>query len=187
MAFPERIFLVGISGSGKSTVGPLVARALGWDFADSDRAIEAAEGREVRDIFATEGEAAFRTIECRTLAALAQRRRLVVATGGGAVLTPDSRAALATGFVAWLCIDPTRAYARLAAAPGAEERPLLAGADPPAKLQALAAARAPLYGRADVNIDAGVSPADAARDIVAAWEDARDRGLALPSGRLEPR
>ena len=122
----------------------------------------------------------------RTLADLARCERTVISTGGGAVTTPESRAAIATGFVAWLCIDPASAHARLSASPGAEERPLLAGADPAVRLQALADARAPLYGRADAVIDGSASPADAARDIVAAWEDARDRGLDLPPGRLDP-
>src|SRR4051812_17648318 len=107
MSPPPRLFLIGYRGTGKSTVGPLLAAALGWEFADADDLIEAAAGRSVADIFAAEGEAGFRDREAAALAELCRGERRVVATGGGAVLRPANRELLAaSGFVAWLTAPP---------------------------------------------------------------------------------
>ena len=125
----SRIFLVGLSGSGKSTVGPLLAQRLGWEFADSDREIEREHGRPVTDIFAAEGEPKFRELEAAALRRLAAHEPIVVATGGGAPTDEGSRRAMGSGFVVWLVASPERAAARLAANPETEERPLLEGED----------------------------------------------------------
>lgn len=77
------IFLTGFSGSGKSTIGPLLANSLGFEFVDLDKAIEQAAGKSINRIFAEEGEAAFRELELRTILALLERRDLVVSLGGG--------------------------------------------------------------------------------------------------------
>jgi 3-dehydroquinate synthase len=150
---PARIFLVGLSGSGKSTVGGILAQRLGWEFADSDALIEAAAGVTIPELFRRDGEVSFREREAAVLGTLALRDKVVVATGGGAITNPASRAAIATGFVAWLRITPGQAAARLEASPATEERPLLAG-DALARLRQLEAARRPLYTRADAVVDA---------------------------------
>ena len=88
---PSRIFLVGLSGGGKSTAGRLAAQRLGWDFADSDDEIERISGRRVTDIFRDDGEDAFRALELSALKDLSVREPIVIATGGGAVTTPEAR------------------------------------------------------------------------------------------------
>ena len=125
----DRIFLVGLSGSGKSTVGRLVADSLGWDFVDSDRLIEEREGRQIPEIMGPnrEHEAHFRRLETAALASLAGRDSVVIATGGGAPTTSDSRESLASGLVVWLDVSPEAAAARLQTDPAAEARPLLQG------------------------------------------------------------
>src|SRR5947209_12500962 len=82
---PPLIFLIGYRGSGKSTVGPRLAAALGWDFVDADDLIEARAGRSIAAIFASEGETGFRDRESAMLRELAGRGRHVIATGGGIV------------------------------------------------------------------------------------------------------
>ena len=132
----DHIFLVGLSGSGKSTVGRLLADRLGWTFADSDTLIEAAAGRTIPDIFSEQGEAAFRELEGRALARATRSSQVVVATGGGAPTHDAGREVLADGFTVWLAVSPTVAAERLAAQPTDEPRPLLAG-DPGKRLEAL--------------------------------------------------
>jgi len=85
---PARVVLVGFMGAGKSTVGPLVAQRLAWTFLDLDDDIEAAAGRTVPEIFATDGEAAFRAAERAAAERAGRRERLVLATGGGAFTVP---------------------------------------------------------------------------------------------------
>src|SRR5207302_10302778 len=99
---PPRIVLVGYRGAGKTTVGPVLAAKLGWDFADCDDRVEATAGTTVAAIFAREGEAGFRDRESAALAGLMARDRVVVATGGGAVLRSANRDLLKAGFVVWL-------------------------------------------------------------------------------------
>lgn len=148
-SFP--VFLIGLSGAGKSTAGRLAAQLLGWEFADSDTVIEQRAGRAIPDIFREDGEPAFRALEASVLADLAARERIVVATGGGAPTTPGGRAALETGIVVWLDITPEGAISRLAANPATERRPLLEG-DPLARLRSLYEARRRWYERSDASI-----------------------------------
>lgn len=79
----ERIFLIGFMGSGKSSIGERLAQRMGWQFVDTDRFIEATHHTTIAQIFAQQGESAFRAIECEVLAQLLPQRRIVVATGGG--------------------------------------------------------------------------------------------------------
>ncbi|MDW8047167.1 MAG: 3-dehydroquinate synthase [Chloroflexota bacterium] len=182
---PQRIFLVGISGSGKSTVGRRVAELLGWSFVDTDRLIEARAGRPVAAIFADQGEPAFRALEAQAMAEAAARDRVVVATGGGALLTPEGRRAARTGFVVWLAVPPDVAAARLLADPEAEVRPLLGG-DAAARLRELLSRRRPLYSTADVVIDAaGASPEDVAQAVVAAYRRALAGAWGIPGVACE--
>ncbi|KXK13940.1 MAG: shikimate kinase [Chloroflexi bacterium OLB14] len=171
--FPARIFLIGLSGGGKSTVGRLVAQRLGWEFADSDDEIERVARRSIPELFAKEGEARFREREAEALRALAAREPIMIATGGGAPTTPESRVALGNGFVVWLAVSPAEAARRLAGNPLTSERPLLAG-DARARLEALLQARLELYRGADAAIDVDeLDPEQVADEVVALWEEWR--------------
>lgn len=149
------IVLIGLMGAGKSTVGPLVARRTGRPFVDADAALEARTGRRIADIFATDGEAAFRTIESDVLEQLLGRPdHPVIGAGGGAVLAERNRAVLrrAGAAVVWLDAGP----AVLAERVGQDaDRPLLAAGAVEA-LTRLAAERAPAYAAAATHrVEAG--------------------------------
>ncbi|PFG75045.1 3-dehydroquinate synthase [Tepidiforma thermophila] len=166
---PRRIFLIGLSGSGKSTTGRILARRLGWEFIDTDDEIEREAGRTVAELFAAEGEAAFRQRELRALERAAAREPAVIATGGGAPTIPAARPILGTGFVVWLAVSPAVAAQRILAAPNASERPLLAG-DPRARLEALHQARIDLYRGADAAVDCDdLTPEEQAEEIERLW------------------
>ena len=169
---PERIALIGLRGTGKTTVGQLVAEGLGWDFVDVDEVIEATAGRTVADIFGEVGEPAFRELEAAAVGGLCSGRR-VLATGGGAVLRPDNRAALRTsGMVAWLTTPPAELWARLQADPAtAARRPNLTAAGGLAEVEELLAKRAPLYRETATHTfdTGGQSPADVAAAILREW------------------
>jgi shikimate kinase len=172
MSIPENIILCGFMGTGKSTVGRLIADRLGWRFVDTDQLIEAQVGRTVSQIFAGDGEAFFRQWESRICRELIGARHEVIATGGGIVLDPANREALnRAGLVVCLDAPATEIVARLA---GAVDRPLLAGADPVARVTELLAARAGAYGAIRNHVDtAGKTPQEVAMRIVALWEAER--------------
>lgn len=161
-----RILLVGMMGAGKTTVGRLVAAKLGWAYVDSDAEVEQATGRGVAEIFATDGEAAFRDAEDEALRrACRGPESVVVSVAGGAVLRPANRALIRqAGLVAWLRADPATLAVRVGDGTG---RPLL-GDDPLAALTALDAVRRPLYEAvADLTIDVDdLSPDEVATRIV---------------------
>jgi shikimate kinase len=146
------IFLIGFMASGKTTVGRLLAERLEWAFVDLDKLIEEGAGRTVADIFAAEGEAGFRKRETEAVLAAAQRRKTVVATGGGAPCRPENiEAMLAAGRVYWLDVSAEEAVRRSGTASG---RPLLDGAaDPLAAARELLEARRPFYERAHERLD----------------------------------
>jgi shikimate kinase len=138
--------LVGMPGSGKSTVGRHLARRLGLPFFDSDPVIEQRLGCSIREFFARDGEDAFRAIEEQVLAELAAGPTAVVATGGGAVLREANRQRLReAGQVVYLRSSPEELYRRLR---HDTQRPLLQVADPLAKLRELYAQRDALYRQA---------------------------------------
>ena len=167
----ERLFLVGLPGSGKSSVGHLVAKRLGWAFVDTDVLIEEAAGRSIAAIFRADGEAAFRALEAEALAGAATRERTVIATGGGAPTHPAGRGAIAGGFSVWLVVSPEVAAARLATQEGEEPRPLLEG-EPPARLEALLEARRADYTRCDASVDVDVlTPEEVSAEIVRLWDE----------------
>ncbi|WP_299787463.1 shikimate kinase [Ramlibacter sp.] len=135
--------LVGMPGSGKSTVGRQLARRLRLPFFDSDHVIEERLGCSIREYFAQAGEEAFRDREQQVLSDLAQGRDAVIATGGGAVLREANRTCLREGGkVVYLRSTPEDLFRRLR---HDTQRPLLQVADPLAKLRALFAERDPLY------------------------------------------
>lgn len=130
-------------GSGKSTVGRQLARALGWPFVDSDHALEAELGCPIREFFEQQGEAAFREREQAAILALAQRKGSVLATGGGSVLRPANREALRKNcVVVYLRSSPEDIYRRLR---HDTQRPLLQVRDPLRRLRDLYRDRDALY------------------------------------------
>lgn len=142
----DNIFLVGLMGAGKTSVGKLLARRLGKTFCDSDQEIERATGVRIPVIFDIEGEAGFRTRESRMLAELARSSNIVLATGGGAVLAEENRRLLAEhGTVVYLRATPHDLWQRTR---HDRNRPLLQTANPLAKLIELFAQRDALYQEA---------------------------------------
>ena len=143
----RRVTLIGFSATGKSAVAAALARRLGWRAVDTDRLIEEQTGRRVPDIFAADGEAAFRRLEREAVAQAAQVEGAVIATGGGGWMDPSSRRALAEGgFVVALEARLDTILARHAEAERGrpDARPLLAGANPISRTQQLKAARQPV-------------------------------------------
>jgi len=153
-AFRGNIFLVGLMGAGKTSVGKLLARRLGKTFHDSDQAIERATGVRIPVIFEIEGEAGFRARESRVLAELVKAPEIVLATGGGAVLSQENRRVLSeNGTVVYLRASPHDLHHRTR---HDRNRPLLQIDNPLAKLTSLFAERDALYREvADVIVDTG--------------------------------
>ena len=151
MAFGETLVLVGLMGTGKTTVGRMVADRLGAEFYDSDEVIEERTGRTVREIFEADGEAAFRELESEALEEALAHEGNVVAAAGGVVLNPVHRRWLADqDLVVWLRARPENLARRAARG---DHRPLLAD-DPLGALERMAVERAALYDEvADEVID----------------------------------
>lgn len=155
-AGPGHVVLVGMMGSGKTTVGKRVARKLDTDFVDTDSAIVEQTGRGIAEWFSEVGEMAFRTVEAAVIAEILDRPvTSVVSTGGGAVLDPSTRELLADDrhTVVWLRAGPAFLASRLAKKAERNDRPLLSD-NPLAALERLDAERRDLYGEvADIVID----------------------------------
>ncbi|MGI8760811.1 MAG: shikimate kinase [Jatrophihabitantaceae bacterium] len=138
-----RVVLIGLPGAGKSATGRRLAKILAVPFVDSDELVEAAVGRGVRQVFAEDGEAAFREHEAAAVACALSGFDGVLALGGGALGTPSTREALAAAGVPVVLLRAPLATLQARVGDG-RTRPLLA-ADPPARLAQLAAEREPLY------------------------------------------
>lgn len=148
----RRIVLVGFMASGKSSVGPCLARLLGWEFQDVDACVEADEGRSIARIFAEAGEGWFREAEERRTVDLLTRDGVVLAAGGGWGAAPGRLRAVPEGTRSvWLRVSAEEAVRR--AALGGGERPLLAGPDPLTAARSLLEQRTPAYAEADVRVD----------------------------------
>jgi len=171
MVHAGNLFLVGMMGAGKTTVGRLLARRLRRTFLDSDHEIEQRCGVPVPVIFEIEGEPGFRAREAQMIVELSAREGIVLATGGGAVLDAESRRWLAArGTVVYLHAAPADLYERVR---HDKNRPLLATPDPLAKLESLYAERDPLYREiADVVVDTGLQSAQTlARHLLGRLEE----------------
>lgn len=164
---PHRIVLTGFMGSGKSTVGPLLAARLGWRFLDADDVIEAEAGMAIAEIFARHGEAAFRDREHEAIARLTLGEGLILALGGGAIERAETRELLLTAPGTLLVHLEVELATTLARCRGTEQaRPILADQ---ANLAARYARRMPLYRLAHISIAVdGLAPAEVVDAIVKA-------------------
>jgi shikimate kinase len=162
------VVLVGMMGSGKSSVGRRLANRLGLPFVDADVEIEMAAGMTIPEIFAQRGESEFRDGERRVIARiLTTRSPLVLATGGGAYMNAETRARIADlGISIWLKADPEVLMRRVRKR---SNRPLLQTADPEATLRRMLAEREPVYALADITLTSRDDPHDiVVEDAVAA-------------------
>lgn len=164
----DKIILVGFMGTGKTTVGKLIASKLSWRFADTDAVIEAKAGKPVREIFAQDGEPAFRALEAELCREIGTWRRCVVATGGGILLDPANRAVLLeSGFVICLQASVQQIAARLE---HDKNRPLLAGADRMQRLTELLTEREALYATLPTRLNTtGMTPFSVSERVIHLW------------------
>jgi len=184
---PQRIILTGFSGTGKTVVARLVAARLGWQAVDTDDLIVQRAGKPIPDIFAQDGEQAFRHLERDVLAQVCQQAEVVVGVGGGANVSGENRRIMADGaFIVCLEARPETILQRLR--PQLERkpdaRPMLAGPDPLGRIRELKALRAPFYALPDYTVHTdGLSPEQVASEVVRAWEELSSAALAA-EGRL---
>jgi shikimate kinase len=144
----RNIALIGFMGTGKSSVGRMIADHLHFTFLDTDELIESRAGKSISAIFSEDGEAAFRKMEATVVAELASRKRTVISTGGGVATGPGNLESLREhALVVCLWASPEKIWERVR---GQTHRPLLREADPLAKIRELLAAREPFYKKADV-------------------------------------
>lgn len=175
----KRIFLTGFMASGKSTVGPLLSKELGYRFVDLDREIEKAARSSIASIFSEHGEGRFRMLERKHIQGLTRRSAIVVALGGGSLVDAASRETVRTsGILIYLEVPLGVIVARLRRSEG---RPMIAaarGATPSARtlrarVRSLLRSRETVYRTADITIKAGVRPpAEIVQEIL--------RALAMP-------
>lgn len=148
---PRSIVLIGMMGAGKSSVGRRLAARLGIPFVDADSEIEVAAGMTIPEIFEVRGEAEFRSGEARVIARLLDNGTQVLATGGGAFMNPDTRAAIrAKGVSVWLKAEFDVLLKRIMRR---TDRPMLKTADPAATLKHLISVRYPVYAEADLIVE----------------------------------
>ena len=170
----HNVALVGFMGTGKSTVGYFLAEALQFELIDTDRVIEQRTGRRIANIFAQDGEDAFRKLESDIVLELESRKGIVISTGGGMIMDPQNLASLQKhALVACLWAAPETIFQRVK---GQSHRPLLMKSDPLVTIRELLAQRAPVYRKADlmVGVDFRQAP-DIARHIAKSLKDAGRR------------
>lgn len=142
------IALIGFMGTGKTSVGRLVAEQLHFDYLDTDEMIQAATGKTITEIFSACGEPSFRELEERTVAELAGKTQTVISAGGGVPVNPKNLNSLKThALVVCLWASPAKIWERVR---NQTHRPLLQDADPQKKIHELLAAREPFYRQADI-------------------------------------
>jgi shikimate kinase len=140
--------LIGFMGTGKTSVGRLVAEQLHFDYFDTDEMIQSATGRTIADIFKADGEPAFRALEGKVVEELAARTKMVIATGGGLPANPKNLDSLKThALVICLWASPEKIWERVK---NQTHRPLLHDKNPQAKIRELLTVREPFYKQADV-------------------------------------
>ena len=171
------ITLVGLMGSGKSSVGKRLAQALDLPFRDADEEVEAAAGRSIPEIFDQLGEPAFRDGERRVIARLLEGPPIILATGGGAFMNAETRELIKARSVSvWLKADLPVLAKRVARK---DNRPLLTGKDPMSVLTEQAAVRYPAYAQADITVETGDTPHQVTVDqVIQALTDWQARSAA---------
>lgn len=164
------IVLIGMMGAGKSAIGRKLAARLDWPFVDADHEIETAANMSIPDIFEAYGEPEFRRLEASVMARLLDAGPSVLATGGGAFMNADTRAAIAASAVSvWLSADIDLLMARVARK---STRPLLKAPDPRAVMQKLIDERYPVYALADVTVASrDASKEEMAQTVIEALHD----------------
>ena len=179
------IVLVGMMGAGKSSIGRRLAQRLGTPFVDADAEIEAAAGMTIAEIFATYGEGDFRSGEARVIARLLDDGCQVLATGGGAFMNENTRAAIRTkGLSVWLKAD-FEVLMRRVKRRSTADRPMLQG-DPAQRIRELMDARYPVYAEADVTVMSRDVPHDViVNEIVAALAERLNVAAPAPMGIAE--
>jgi shikimate kinase len=157
--------LIGFMGTGKTSVGRLVSDQLRFDYLDTDELIQSRTGRTINDIFAKDGEPAFRELEQQVTAELSARKRTLIATGGGLPTRPANLASLKThALVVCLWASPEKIWERVK---NQTHRPLLHGPEPQKKIRDLLAAREQFYRQADVLINTDIrSVREVAQQVV---------------------
>ena len=161
------IVLTGFMGTGKTTIGKLLAKALGYDFVDTDEQIARCSGKTIPEIFEEQGEHAFREMEAALAQELAARRGVVIATGGRMMLDPFNAEALSrTGHVFCLAAAPEEILARITR-DRATRRPLLAVADPMERIRALLQERQEGYRRFPQVVTSGTPPEEVVGILIA--------------------
>jgi len=143
------LYLIGMMGAGKTTVGRVVARRLGYQFFDTDALIEQMTGQTIPKIFAESGEDVFRDLETQVLSELSAYTRLAIATGGGTIIRRTNWSYLHHGIVIWLDASPDQLYQRIK---NSTHRPLLQAPDPQQRLHELLEQRRSRYAEADIHI-----------------------------------
>lgn len=181
---PRSIVLVGMMGAGKTSVGKRLAGRLGLVFVDADVEIELAAKKTIPEIFAEHGEEYFRQGERRVIARILRDGRRVIATGGGAFMNEETRAAIAaSGISVWLKADLPLLFERVRRRP---TRPLLQTADPEATLQRLIDQRYPVYAEAALTVASRDVPheqmVDAVVDALDDWLDNEKRAPDVGAG-----
>jgi len=168
-AVDRNIVLIGFMGTGKSSVGKTLARKLGRSFVDVDMWIETSQKRKIKDIFETDGEAYFRTLEKEAIRIISRQTGSVITTGGGVVLDAENRRLLKeTGVVIALLAKPETIYERVK---NSQHRPLLQGADRLSEIQSLLESRKGFYQEADLFFETdGKTSAEVAENIMGALE-----------------
>jgi shikimate kinase len=170
------LFLIGPRGSGKSTVAALLAQSLNWAWVDADAVLERKAGCSIREMFAQQGETAFRSLEAAVLQELCALDKTVIATGGGVVLRAENRQRLRqAGPVVWLQADVETLWQRIRGdSSSAERRPPLQNVDAREEVALVLASREALYHECanEAFETAGRTPAEVAAEVLA-WLTAR--------------
>lgn len=159
------LYLIGMMGAGKTTVGRLLASELGYGFVDTDEVITASAKKSINQIFAEEGETEFRQLESDVLSQVSAYTRLTVATGGGIVLKRENWSYLHHGLIVWLDASVELLYNRLKED---TTRPLLQDSNPLLKLRNILQERESLYALADLRITLkeGETPEEIAKRVL---------------------
>lgn len=171
------LFLIGLRGAGKTTIGRLVAERLSWNFVDTDQWIQESTGRTIRDIFTADGEAAFRDLESAAIANVAVQEECVVSLGGGACERPVNRELIRqSGRAVWLTALPAVLWQRISRdSQTRDQRPALSDQGGEDELAWLLEQRSANYAAcADFVCDTGQGTVEDAANIIAGWWHSAD-------------